>query len=92
MIKLPLNILPPASEWPNKTKAPESKLGACELLTNKKCVGKCVFFKTIEEVAADRATAFKRLASLSDETQIYISEKYYHGKRPWTRSRSKAVD
>lgn len=38
---------------------------------------------TAEERRAQTARVYERLASLDEETQRRISEKYYHGTRPW---------
>jgi len=58
----------------------------CKILENNSRCGKhCSFRKTEEELIADRQKALNMLASLSFEMQLYISDKYYQGKRPWLK-------
>lgn len=45
---------------------------------------------TAEERKAQTARIYERLASLDEETQRRISEKYYHGTRPWLPRRENA--
>ena len=46
----------------------------------------CPFFKTVEQIKADREAANERLASLPDWQQTAISEKHYGGEKPWLRT------
>lgn len=58
----------------------------CPLLASQMC-GKgrfaCNFRKTAEQKAEDRKRWSKRLNSLPDDLQDFISVKYYFGKMPW---------
>ena len=51
-----------------------------------KCDGlkeKCPFYQTPGQVSISRVNALRHLASLPEDEQRYISEKYYGGKKPW---------
>ena len=53
--------------------------GKCVCLTDDVCVRPCGFFKTREELAAQKERAVRRLKSLPEDRQQYIREKYYNG-------------
>lgn len=50
----------------------------------------CRFRQTPEEAQEAKKSAFKRLASLPDGEQGYISEKYYRSRMPWNASKEDA--
>lgn len=39
----------------------------------------------IKEPTQTQAQIYERLAALDEETQERISQKYYHGTRPWAK-------
>lgn len=45
----------------------------------------CSFYETIAEHSFYVEHAQKRLASLDIKVQAHIADKYYNGKRPWTK-------
>jgi len=55
----------------------------CSALKVNKCSMNCRFFKTKQQIKTDIAKVYKRIKSLSVTQQNYISDMYYHGKRPW---------
>ena len=62
------------------------KKNGCKILNVKVCIGEgCSFAKTKEEAETSLNKAFKKLASLDKEKQIYISDKYYDGSKPWLK-------
>lgn len=63
-----------------------TKRNGCSKLNVEKCMGEdCSFSVTIEQAEASSKKASERLASLENVVQIYISNKYYGGKRPWVK-------
>lgn len=40
-----------------------------------------------KDCSGQETRVYERLASLDEETQQRISEKYYHGTRPWQKRR-----
>lgn len=54
----------------------------CVALTEKKCKD-CRFRKTQKELKEGRKKAKKRIASLPEEQQTYIREKYYGKEKRW---------
>jgi hypothetical protein len=63
-----------------------SKTGKCVWLASKACIGKnCRFMRSEEECRNSLMYTFQRLASLDDEKQRYIAEKYYRGRKPWIK-------
>lgn len=60
----------------------------CSKLIVKSCPGdKCTFMKTPEQQKESYKNSHERLKTLSRETQLYISEKYYGGAMPWNKGR-----
>lgn len=58
----------------------------CSKLNVEKCMEEyCSFSQTREEAEESNKKAFKRLGSLDNVVQIYISNKYYGGKMPWLK-------
>lgn len=58
----------------------------CQVLTVVKCPGsRCSFYKTPEQAEESRRKANARLASLEEEHQRHIADKYYRGKMPWLK-------
>jgi len=57
--------------------------GKCNVYTNEKCIGKCVFYKTAQQVADEREKVFARLRRLPSEQQRNIADLYYDGGQPW---------
>lgn len=43
----------------------------------------CAFFKTTEQVEAERERAWSDIAAKPKYQQEYIADRYYHGKMPW---------
>jgi hypothetical protein len=60
----------------------------CNILTVPKCrMEKCSFYKSIHALEEDRKKVNHMLAALPPVEQRYISDKYYNGRMPWTKSR-----
>lgn len=55
---------------------------ACSILEGQ-CEAGCRFHVNTEQAAKSDARSKRRLRSLPFETQEYISNKYYGGKKPW---------
>ena len=55
----------------------------CNILTVRKCQGKCSFYKSTQDLEEDRKKAYILLAALPPDMQRYISDKYYNGRMPW---------
>ncbi len=55
----------------------------CVALTSKRCLGKCAFYKTVEQHKAELETAFARIAALPFPLQRYIADQHYSGRYPW---------
>lgn len=60
----------------------------CSKLILKFCSGdKCTFMKTAQQQEESCKYSHERLGTLSRETQLYISDKYYGGAMPWKKER-----
>ncbi len=55
----------------------------CTVLAYDICKGRCSFYRTLAEVEAGRAAAFRRIASLPLAVEYKISFDYYGGTMPW---------
>lgn len=58
--------------------------GTCLATIQTTCEG-CGFCKTPFELATSKQAAYKRLRTLDRENQLYISQTYFSGARPWDR-------
>lgn len=64
----------------------KNKRNGCKKLTVDKCIGEsCSFIQTKEQANSSQRKSFERLASISNECQSYIADKYYGGKMPWIK-------
>jgi hypothetical protein len=64
----------------------QNKHCRCKILTVDKCIGEsCSFKQTKEQAEISQEKCFRRLSNLGREHQIYIAEKYYGGKMPWSK-------
>jgi len=64
----------------------QTKNNGCKKLTVDKCIGEsCSFIQTKEQADASKKRSFERLASLRQERQSHIAEKYYSAKMPWLK-------
>ena len=54
-------------------------------LHRNRCPGSqgCNFFRTCAEMRTSENAALDRIATLPDDEQMSIAEKYYGGKMPW---------
>lgn len=50
-----------------------------------RCPGEedCKYFKSVAEITASEQAKNERLATLPEDHQQYIADKYYNGKMPW---------
>lgn len=63
-----------------------TKRNGCKKLTVEKCMGEsCSFIQTKEQADDSQKKSFERLSTLDKALQIYISDKYYGGKKPWMK-------
>ena len=53
--------------------------GECVCLNSGICERPCRFFKTEEELIAQKVRVAKRLKSLPEDQQMHIRDKYYNG-------------
>lgn len=64
----------------------KNKRNECKKLTVDKCIGEsCSFKQTKEQADISQEKSFGRLSNLAREHQIYIADKYYGGKMPWSK-------
>ncbi len=65
----------------------DRKHNRCEVLADgRKCKPTyCEFFMTRAAITESRTNAYRRIATLPEEQQEHISQKYYEGKRPWKK-------
>ena len=66
-------------------KFPHAEYSQCVAL-NKECACNpdiCAFYQTEKDYQDSVNKANERLASLPDDMQIHISDKYFDGKEPW---------
>lgn len=67
-------------------KRPRGACAAIETGLNKNsCLGDegCTFYQSRAEACASKNAALERIATLPDDVQAHIAEKYYKGKTPW---------
>lgn len=64
----------------------QNKHNRCKILTVDKCIGEsCSFKQTKEKANSSQKKSFERLSNLTRDHQIYIADKYYGGKMPWSK-------
>lgn len=66
----------------NKVRCFADEKYKCAILTHKRCKS-CNFYKTVEDRIKDYEESNERLASLPEQTQNYIAEKYFRGRKHW---------